>query len=77
VAPKKYQPPAGTLSADVFSAWKSISENDGLTPYLDYATPTFYDTLTSNLQQLIGGKVAVKQFTGNLDADQDAFKTSK
>ena len=77
VAPKNYQPPAGTLSADVFSAWKSISENDGLTPYLDYATPTFYDTLTSNLQQLIGGKLPVKQFTGNLDADQDAFKTSK
>ncbi|MET9021060.1 extracellular solute-binding protein [Actinopolymorpha sp. NPDC004070] len=75
VAPPTYKPKAGTLTADIFSEWKKISENDGLVPYLDYTTPTFYDTLTSNLQQLLGGKQNVKQFTGNLDQDYDGFKS--
>ncbi|WP_020573886.1 extracellular solute-binding protein [Actinopolymorpha alba] len=76
VAPPNYQPKSGTLTADIFGEWKKISENDGLVPYLDYTTPTFYDTLTANLQQLIGGKINVKQFTGNLEADYSAFKKS-
>src|SRR3954469_15165854 len=27
---------------DIFTAWKDLSDSDGLTPYMDYATPTFY-----------------------------------
>jgi raffinose/stachyose/melibiose transport system substrate-binding protein len=77
VAPPSYEPEAGTLSADVFAEWQQISENDGLVPFLDYATPTFYDTLTANLQQLLGGKLDAEEFTTNLDADHDAFKKSR
>jgi raffinose/stachyose/melibiose transport system substrate-binding protein len=77
VAPPSYQPEAGSLTADVFAEWREISENDGLVPFLDYATPTFYDTLTANLQQLLGGKLDAEGFTANLDADHDAFKKSR
>lgn len=76
VQPPSYTPKAGSLNADIFAAWKTISQEDGLTPYLDYTTPTFYDTITSNLQQLIGGKLDPKAFTKALQADAGAFKQS-
>ena len=37
--------------------WATVDRaTDGLVPYLDYATPTFYDTLAAALQDLIDGQ---------------------
>lgn len=55
------------------TGWKKVSQVDGLVPYLDYSTPTFYDTLTAGLQSLIGNQVSPQQFTQTLQADYTKF----
>lgn len=76
-APTSAQPPAGTALADIFAAWKTISDADGEVPYLDYSTPTFYDTLSANLQKLIGGKQSPKDFVTTLQRDYGDFQKTK
>ncbi|XVX21013.1 extracellular solute-binding protein [Actinomycetota bacterium] len=64
--------PAG-LGKDVFTAFGTIVEKDGLVPYLDYATPTFSDTLGAALQDLIAKKATPEQFLDTLEKDYSAF----
>ncbi len=66
--PAKAQPttPAGE---DIFEAWRTLADADGLVPYLDYATPTFYDTITSEVQQLMAGRRSPDEFTQALQGD--------
>jgi raffinose/stachyose/melibiose transport system substrate-binding protein len=42
-------------------------------PYLDYATPTFYDTITAEVQQLMAGRRSPDEFTGALQEDFEQF----
>ena len=44
------------LLAEVFTAWAQAGEEDLLVPYLDYATETFYDTITAAVQDLLAGQ---------------------
>ncbi|NIZ90005.1 extracellular solute-binding protein [Kineococcus rubinsiae] len=74
VFPEGYTAPAGTLAGDVATSWQAVSQGGGLVPYLDYATPTFYDTLTAGIQQLTGGRQDPQQFTEALQADDAAFR---
>lgn len=54
-------------------AWQELTAADGLAPYLDYATPTFYDTTSAALQNLIAGKTDPKGFARRLQADYGPF----
>ncbi|PZS02240.1 MAG: sugar ABC transporter substrate-binding protein [Pseudonocardiales bacterium] len=65
--------PAGSAEAQVFAAWKQLSTDDGLVPYLDYSTPTFYDTITAALQNLIGGRTTPSSFGKTLQSDYGKF----
>jgi raffinose/stachyose/melibiose transport system substrate-binding protein len=65
--------PSGALLQDVFAAWRTLSEEDGLVPYLDYATPTFYDEITAAVQELLAGKLEPKQFADGLEEDYASF----
>lgn len=65
--------PAGGVDAQMVDGWKKINASDGLVPYLDYSTPTFYDTLTAALQKLIGGKITPAEFAATLQADYAKF----
>ena len=62
-----------SVEGQMVAGWKKVSAVDGLVPYLDYSTPTFYDTITAALQQLIGGKTTPQQFTQTLQADYEKF----
>lgn len=73
VIPEGDAPPEGSLAADITSSWKAISTGGGLVPYLDYTTTTFYDTLTSAVQRLTGGKDNPQQFCEALQKDYAAF----
>jgi raffinose/stachyose/melibiose transport system substrate-binding protein len=42
-------------------------------PYLDYATPTFYDTLTAQVQDLMGGDTSTQDFLTTLQQDYAEF----
>ena len=53
----------GAGRQDIFTAWKELSDSDGLTPYMDYATPTFYDDFSGAVQKLMAGKLKPDAFT--------------
>ena len=62
-----------TVQGQMVSGWTKIGDGDGLLPYLDYSTPTFFDTLTAALQELIGGQATPQQFTQKLQTDYAKF----
>ena len=65
--------PGGAAGQDVFEAWRTLTDADGLVPYLDYATPTFYDTITAAVQQLMAGRRSPSEFTEALQEDFEQF----
>ncbi|MCW7945186.1 sugar ABC transporter substrate-binding protein [Streptomyces hygroscopicus] len=77
IVPGAYQPPAGTIYADLLAQWKAVSGQDGLLPYLDYTTPTFYDTLTAALQEMLAGQQSPQKFGETLQNDDSAFQKSR
>ncbi|GAA2010504.1 extracellular solute-binding protein [Nakamurella flavida] len=77
VVPADYTPAAGSLESDVISTWNTVNETNGLVPYLDYATPTFYDTITAAVQELVAGQYTPQQFADTLQADAAKFAESR
>jgi raffinose/stachyose/melibiose transport system substrate-binding protein len=65
--------PTGPLSQDVFAAWKTLNDAEGLVPYMDYATPTFYDDFSGAVQKLLPGKTKPDAFTKDVQADYTKF----
>ncbi len=58
---------------DIFTAWKDLNDSDGLTPYMDYATPTFYDDFSGAVQKLMAGRLTPDAFTKSVQADYAKF----
>jgi raffinose/stachyose/melibiose transport system substrate-binding protein len=59
------------LPREVYSEWTRLNEADGIIPYLDYTTPTFFDDISAAIQELMGGKSDPAQFTAGV---QEAFQ---
>ncbi|MFU8874260.1 extracellular solute-binding protein [Micromonospora sp. SL4-19] len=64
------------LQKDVFTGFGDIVKADGLVPYLDYATPTMYDSITASLQDLLAKKKTPEQFLDSLQKDYGDFSVS-
>ena len=62
-----------TSVQDVASAWRTLSEKDGLVPYLDYATPEFYDQITAAIQEMLAGRDDPQGFTKKVQDDYAKF----
>ncbi|MFF5258141.1 extracellular solute-binding protein [Actinomadura viridis] len=77
VLPAPSKQPDATLLKEVSAAWAELSKNDGTTPYLDYATPTFADAFGGPLQELVAGKVTPQQAMEKAQADYTAFQAKK
>jgi raffinose/stachyose/melibiose transport system substrate-binding protein len=60
--------PAG-VRGDALGAWAQVNKTNSTTGYMDWATPTFYDTVTASIQELLAGKVTPQAFVKKLDAD--------
>ncbi|MDQ3627671.1 MAG: extracellular solute-binding protein [Actinomycetota bacterium] len=58
--------------AEVFEAWETAGEQDALVPYLDYATPDFYDLLTAQVKEL-GDGASSEEFLEALEAEYTSF----
>jgi len=69
--------PAGSVTADALAAWRKLIKTDGFIPYLDWATPTFYDTLTAGLQELLGKRITPSEFLRKLEDDYAKFIRSR
>ncbi len=72
--PDSFTPKANTVAADIWSTWSKINETNGLVPYLDWATPTFYDTITAQLQQLLAQREDATAFSKALQTDYASFR---
>lgn len=55
--------------ASILEAWKQQSKAGRLVPYMDAATATMYDTLTSAVQNLMGGQTTPSAFVKTLQDD--------
>jgi raffinose/stachyose/melibiose transport system substrate-binding protein len=62
-----------TLAGDLYTAWNAANEADAIGHYLDWATPTFYDTLNAELQRLLGDQTTPEAFAQALQADYAGF----
>lgn len=77
VLPSGYEPQPGTVAADIATQYRNVQEANGEVPYLDYATPTFYDTITAAMQELLGGQSTPQQFVDTLQKDYADFLASQ
>jgi raffinose/stachyose/melibiose transport system substrate-binding protein len=71
--PEGTQVEEGTLFADTVAAWNRINEDNGVGHYIDWATPTFYDTIVAELQRLFGLESTPAEFTQAVQEDYAAF----
>jgi raffinose/stachyose/melibiose transport system substrate-binding protein len=59
--------------ADVFAAWETVTADDGVVPYLDWATPNFYDTIAAAIQELLGGQLEPDAFLQRLQDEYSSY----
>lgn len=64
---------SGTLSGDILKTWSSLTAANGLVPYVDWSTPTMYDTISANLQELMAGQEDSAAFGKALQTDWAGF----
>jgi raffinose/stachyose/melibiose transport system substrate-binding protein len=68
--------PAEGPEADVLDAWGAANEQGAIVPYLDYATPDFYDLLTAQVQDLLAGSQPPDAFLSTLEEEYTSFTSS-
>ena len=51
----------------------AINKNNAVGHYIDWATPTFYDTLVAELQKLLGSIATPADFTAAVERDYAQF----
>jgi raffinose/stachyose/melibiose transport system substrate-binding protein len=61
------------LQADSFAAWDTVSSADGLVPYLDWATPDFYDLISGEIQRMLAGESSPEDFLQTLQSEYAGF----
>jgi raffinose/stachyose/melibiose transport system substrate-binding protein len=55
--------------ASIVAAWRTTSQSPNLVPYLDWPTPSMYDTLMGGAQSLMAGQMSPEQYTKSVQAD--------
>lgn len=69
--------PASGVSVEVAEAWQKLNDADGVIPYLDYTTPTFYDDISGAIQELLAGKQSPTEFTAGVQKAYDKWAESR
>jgi raffinose/stachyose/melibiose transport system substrate-binding protein len=67
----------GTVLADVVDTAATVTASDGVVPYEDWATPTFYDTLTAAIQELMAERITPEEFVAKIQRDYADFQSSR
>jgi raffinose/stachyose/melibiose transport system substrate-binding protein len=62
------------LQTDINAAWAQLVQEKRIGNYLDWATPTFYNTLAVSLQELGDGRISPEEFARKLQDDYAAFQ---
>jgi raffinose/stachyose/melibiose transport system substrate-binding protein len=61
------------LDTEVFEAWTTANEENAIVPYLDWATPTMYDTITAGVQELMAAEATPEEFVDKVQSDYAKF----
>ncbi|MEL7590788.1 MAG: extracellular solute-binding protein [Anaerolineaceae bacterium] len=61
------------LFTDTMIAWNTVNEENAVGHYIDWATPTFYDTIVAELQKLFGMVTTPAEFTAAVQVDYATF----
>jgi raffinose/stachyose/melibiose transport system substrate-binding protein len=67
----------GTVLADVVNVADTVSDSNGVVPYEDWATPTFYDTITAAIQELMADRITPQEFASKVQQDYADFQNSR
>lgn len=67
----------GTVLADVLGGASTATAANGVVPYLDWATPTFYDTVTAAIQELMAERITPSEFVAKVQKDYADFQSSR
>lgn len=59
----------GTLFYDLLKAWNEVNATNNVGHYLDWATPTFFDTAAMACQEMLALKITPEEFATKLQAD--------
>jgi raffinose/stachyose/melibiose transport system substrate-binding protein len=57
----------------VTDAFRQVADSDGLMLYTDWASPTMYDTLASNFQDLLAGRMSGADMAKAVQDDWEKF----
>lgn len=60
-------------SLELIQAFNALNEQDGLSFYPDWPTPTFYDVIVAQLQELVNGTKTPAQVQEGLAAEYNAY----
>jgi raffinose/stachyose/melibiose transport system substrate-binding protein len=66
-----------TVLADVVATAGEVTASNGVVPYEDWATPTFYDTLTAAIQELMAERITPQEFVSKVQQDYADFQDSR
>lgn len=61
------------LFTDTMVAWNTVNQENAVGHYIDWATPTFYDTIVAELQKLFGKVSTPADFSAAVQVDYAAF----
>lgn len=67
----------GAMSQDLIEANQALMAADGQMDYLDWSTPTMYDTLGSGLQRLLADRITVDDFLATVQQDWEDFQADR
>ncbi|WP_369202650.1 ABC transporter substrate-binding protein [Streptomyces sp. PU-14G] len=68
---------ADSAAGQMVAGWEALNEADGLVPYLDYTTPTFYDTLSADLQGVLSGDIGPEELASRMQKSYDDFRAQQ
>lgn len=71
--PEDSQIDTDNLFGETLLAWETINKNNAVGHYIDWATPTIYDTLVSELQKLLGGVTTPADFAAAVEVDYSTY----
>ncbi len=67
----------GTLFHDMITTWNRINESGNVAHFLDWTTPTMWDTLAEAGRNLMASKITPDEFVKLLDADYREWQKNK
>lgn len=76
LAPNVTLPASNPEFADEVANANLVTEHNSSVPYLDWATPTLFTTITVQMSEMLGGKTSASAAISAVQADDSKFRTS-